>query len=160
MIRPIQPGETPALVEMARGTEAFKPIEIQALQEVLDDYHAQNAADGHRAVALEADGTVVGFAYFAEAAMTDRTWSLWWIVIDRNVQARGIGGELLRYVEVEVLAAAGRQLVIETSSLPKYELTRRFYLKYGYSQIAAVKDYYAEADDMLFFCKRMDSIVN
>jgi len=28
------------------GTAAFKPIEIQALQEVLDDYHAQNAAAG------------------------------------------------------------------------------------------------------------------
>ena len=155
MIRPIQPNETLTLVEMARGTEAFKPIEIRALQEVLDDYHTQNAVDGHRAVALETDGKVVGFAYFAEAAMTDRTWSLWWIVVDRAVQARGIGGELLRYVEAAVRAAAGRQLVIETSSLPKYELTRRFYLKYGYLQIAAVKDYYAEADDMLFFCKRM-----
>jgi ribosomal protein S18 acetylase RimI-like enzyme len=140
---------------MAAGTDAFKPIEIQALQEVLDDYHAQNAADGHRAVALETNGTVVGFAYFAAAAMTDRTWSLWWIVVDREVQARGIGGELLRYVEAAVRSAAGRQLVIETSSLPKYELTRRFYLKYGYSQIAAVKDYYAEADDMLFFAKPM-----
>jgi GNAT superfamily N-acetyltransferase len=155
VIRPIQPGDTLALVAMARGTEAFKPIEIQALQEVLDDYHAHNAAEGHRAVALDVDGKVLGFAYFAAAAMTDRTWSLWWIVVDRGLQARGIGGELLRYVESAVRAAAGRQLLIETSSLPKYELTRRFYLKHRYSQIAAVKDYYAEGDDMLFFCKRM-----
>ena len=139
-----------------RGTEAFKPIEIQALQEVLDDYHAQNAAGGHRAVALETDGAVLGFAYFAESAMTDRTWSLWWIVVDRTQQARGIGGELLRHVEAAVKSVAGRQLLIETSSLSKYELTRKFYLKYGYSQIAAVKDYYADADDMLYFCKRMD----
>src|SRR4051812_41442003 len=155
MIRPIQPSDTPALVAMARGTDAFKPIEIQALQEVLDDYHAQNAADGHRAVALETDGIVVGFAYFAAAAMTDRTWSLWWIVVDHEVQARGIGGELLRYVEAAVRSTAGRQLLIETSSLPKYELTRRFYLKYGYAQIAAVANYYAEGDDMLFFAKPM-----
>jgi|SRR3954452_3913099 ribosomal protein S18 acetylase RimI-like enzyme len=156
MIRPIQPGDTPVLVEMACGTEVFKPIELQALREVLDDYHAQNAAEGHRAVALEANGKPIGFAYFAKAAMTDRTWSLWWIVVDRAMQARGIGGELLRYAESEVRAAKGRQIVIETSSLPNYELTRRFYLKYGYSQIAAVKDYYADADDMLFFCKRMN----
>jgi ribosomal protein S18 acetylase RimI-like enzyme len=156
MIRPIQPSETPALVAMARGTEAFKPIELQALEEVLNDYHAQNAAAGHRAVAQETDGKLLGFAYFAAAAMTDRTWSLWWIVVDRAVQARGIGGELLRYVEAAVRSAAGRQLLIETSSLPKYEQTRRFYLKYGYTQIAAVKDYYADADDMLFYCKRMN----
>jgi ribosomal protein S18 acetylase RimI-like enzyme len=156
LIRPIKPSDTPTLVAMAYGTEAFKPIEMQALQEVLDDYHAQNAADGHRAVALESEGKVLGFAYFAAAAMTDRTWSLWWIVVDREVQAQGIGGELLRHVEAAVRAAAGRQLLIETSSLPKYELTRRFYLKNGYSQIAAVKDYYADADDMLYFCKRMN----
>jgi ribosomal protein S18 acetylase RimI-like enzyme len=155
MIRPLQASDTPALVAMARGTEAFKPIEIQALEEVLDDYHAQNAAEGHRAVALEANGTVVGFAYFAQAAMTDRTWSLWWIIVNRAVQARGIGGELLRYVEAAVRSVEGRQLVIETSSQPKYELTRQFYLKYGYSQIAAVPNYYADGDDMLFFAKRM-----
>jgi ribosomal protein S18 acetylase RimI-like enzyme len=140
---------------MARGTEAFKPIELQALQEVLDDYHAQNAALGHRAIAIEHDEAIVGFAYFAAAAMTDRTWSLWWIVVDRAAQARGIGGELLRYVEAEVHAADGRQLLIETSSLTKYELTRRFYLKHGYTQIATVADYYADGDDMLFFGKRL-----
>jgi len=49
----------------------------------------------------------------------------------------------------------GRQLVIETSSLPKYQLTRQFYLKYGYTQTAAVANYYADGDDMLFFAKRM-----
>src|SRR3954452_18137543 len=118
MIRPIHSSDTPALIAMARGTSVFKPIEIQALQEVLDDYHAQNAAAGHRAVAREADGTILGFAYFAAAAMTDRTWSLWWIVVDRKRQAQGIGGELLQYVEQAVRAAAGRQLLIETSSLP------------------------------------------
>jgi ribosomal protein S18 acetylase RimI-like enzyme len=155
MIRPIQPADTAALVEMAGGTGAFKPMEIQALREVLDDYHAQNYSLGHRGVAIEQDGSVVGFAYFAPAAMTDRTWSLWWIAVDHHVQARGIGSELLRYVEAEVRAAAGRLLLIETSSQPKYDLTRRFYLKHGYSQIAAVPDYYAQGDDMLFFGKPM-----
>jgi ribosomal protein S18 acetylase RimI-like enzyme len=157
VIRPILPEETPALVEMARGTEAFKPIEIRALQEVLNDYHDHNAALGHRAIALERDGSILGFAYFAEAEMTDRTWSLWWIVVDRKSQAVGIGGQLLQYVEGAIRTAGGRQLLIETSSLPKYELTRRFYLKHGYHKVAAVPNYYADRDDMLYFAKRMDS---
>src|SRR5882762_10326127 len=99
MIRSIHPDDTPTLIAMAQGTGAFKAIEIQALQEVLDDYHAHNAAEGHNAIALEADGQLVGFAYFAAAAVTDRTWSLWWIVVDHGVQAKGIGGQLLRHVE-------------------------------------------------------------
>src|SRR3954453_13175183 len=105
---------------MARDTEAFKPIEIQALQEVLEDYHQHNSSQGHRAIALERDGKILGFAYFAEAAMTDQTWSLWWIVVERQSQAIGAGGQMLGYVEDAVRAAAGRQLLIETSSLPKY----------------------------------------
>jgi GNAT superfamily N-acetyltransferase len=140
---------------MARRTDAFKSIEIEALREVLDDYHAANAAVGHRAVAIEQDGRVAGFAYFAESAMTDRTWSLWWIVIDREMQARGLGGELLRYVESVVKGVAGRQLLIETSSLAKYEPTRQFYLKHGYAQAAVVNDFYAEGDDLVYFAKRM-----
>lgn len=155
MVRPILPSDTPTLVAMAHGTQAFKPIELQALQEVLDDYYAQNAAVGHRAVAIEHDKAILGFAYFAPAAMTDRTWSLWWIVVNRAAQAQGIGGELLKYVEAEVSASNGRQLLIETSSLERYKLTRRFYLKHGYTQIAAVADYYADGDDLLFFGKRL-----
>ena len=50
MIRPIQRGETPALVEMARGTEAFKPIEIQALQEVLENSSQEELSDGHKLI--------------------------------------------------------------------------------------------------------------
>jgi ribosomal protein S18 acetylase RimI-like enzyme len=153
-IRPIVPQQTPTLVEMARGTDAFKPIEIQALQEVLDDYHRLNATLGHRAVAFERDGKTLGFTYFAEAAMTDRTWSLWWIVVERQAQAAGVGGQMLTYVERAVREAGGRQLLIETSSLPKYELTRRFYLKHGYKQVGVVPNYYADGDDMLFFAKR------
>lgn len=155
MIRAIQPRDTPILIQMARGTDAFKPIEIEALEEVLDDYHATNAAAGHRAVAIENDGHVAGFAYFAESAMTDRTWSLWWIVVDRRMQARSLGGELLRYAESIVKSVAGRQLLIETSSLPKYEPARRFYLKYGYSQVAVVPDFYADGDDLVYFAKRL-----
>ncbi len=155
MIRSILPEDTPTLVAIARGTGVFKPIEIKALQEVLDDYHAHAAAEGHCGVAIYQDSRILGFAYFAPAAMTDRTWSLWWIVVDRQIQARGIGGELLRHVEAAIRDASGRLLLIETCSLPQYELTRRFYLNHGYKQIAVVPDYYAEGDDMLVFAKRM-----
>jgi ribosomal protein S18 acetylase RimI-like enzyme len=46
--------------------------------------------------------------------------------------------------------------LIETSSLPHYGLTRKFYLKHGYEQTAILKDYYADGDDMVVFRKRME----
>jgi ribosomal protein S18 acetylase RimI-like enzyme len=154
MIRPTVPADTPTLVAIARETGVFKPKEVQSLQEVLDDYHAANQAAGHRAVVLEQAGAILGFAYYAPSSMGERTWYLWWIAVRKQRQAGGIGTALLRHAEEEVSRQRGRMLLIETSSLPHYEPTRHFYLKHGYEQAAVLRDFYAEGDDMVIFCKR------
>jgi len=155
MIRPTKPNDTPVLVRLAQETGVFKPHEMTALEEVLDDYHAGNHADGHRSVTYEKDGHVIGFAYYAPAEMTDRTWYLWWIAVHKGTQAKGVGGGLLRHVEEDIRKHQGRVLFIETSSLPHYELTRRFYLKHHYDQEAILRDYYADGDDMVVFRKHL-----
>ncbi len=157
MIRPTVPGDTPFLVEIARETGVFKPLEIQALQEVLDDFHAEAHDDGHFCITDEQDGRIIGFAYYTPTAMTEGTWHLWWIAVSKHTQARGVGGKLLRYVEDDIRKRGGRQLLIETSSLPHYELTRRFYLKHDYEQACVQPDYYAEGDHMVVFRKRLKS---
>jgi len=156
VIRPSIPVDTPVLISVAAETAMFKPHEIQALQEVLDDYHADNHALGHQCVTYEEEGRALGFAYYAPASMTDRTWYLYWIAVSKELQARGIGGSLLRFVENDIRHVhQGRIFLIETSSLPHYELTRRFYLKHGYDQLAVLTDYYADGDDMVVFRKRL-----
>jgi ribosomal protein S18 acetylase RimI-like enzyme len=155
MIRPITPADTPALRALAAGTGVFKPLELDALVEVLDDYHAANRDAGHVAVTLERAGRPAGFAYYAPAAMTDRTWYLYWIAVDKATHAQGLGSDLLRRAEADVAAAGGRLFLIETSSLPHYDLTRKFYLKHGYDQAAVLRDYYADGDDMVVFRKRI-----
>jgi ribosomal protein S18 acetylase RimI-like enzyme len=156
MIRPTVPEDTPALVALTQATAMFKPAEIQALQEVLDDYHAENRWLGHLSVTDKEDGRTMGFAYYAPASMTDRTWYLYWIAVSKDVQARGLGSALLHYVEEDIRnARQGRLLLIETSSLPHYELTRRFYVKHGYDRLAVLSDYYADGDDMVVFRKRL-----
>jgi GNAT superfamily N-acetyltransferase len=153
MIRATTPEDTPALVELARGTAVFKPMEIDALKEVLDDYHGHTKDHGHRSITYVHEGKVIGFAYYAPAAMTDRTWYLYWIAVVQHVQARGTGGKMLKHVEDDIRSRQGRLLLIETSSLPHYGLTRKFYLKHGYEQAAVLRDYYADGDDMVIFRK-------
>ena len=155
MIRATIPRDTATLVDLARGTGVFKPLEIQALQEVLEDYHAEAHAEGHRSVTYEQDGQVIGFAYYAPAAMTDRTWYLYWIAVSSELQAKGIGSALLRHAEAAIRAGQGRLLLIETSSLPHYEPTRRFYLKHGYEQACVLNDFYADGDHLVVFRKRL-----
>jgi ribosomal protein S18 acetylase RimI-like enzyme len=155
MIRPTVHDDTPALVALTEATGVFKPIEIEALVEVLNDYHETDHAHGHRCVTYEDKGTIVGYAYYAPAAMTDRTWYLYWIAVSKQTQAKGVGGKLLRHAEEDIRRHQGRILLIETSSLPHYDLTRRFYLKHGYELHATLRDYYADGDDMVVFRKRI-----
>jgi GNAT superfamily N-acetyltransferase len=154
-LRPSQPADSPALISLAEGTGIFKPIEIQALEEVLFDYHAREHANGHRCVTAWRSGEPIGFVYWAPAAMTDRTWHLWWIAVRRDLQSLGSGTRLLARCEAEVRAAGGRLLLIETSSLPGYEPTRRFYTEHGYAAASAIPDFYADGDDLLVFHKRL-----
>ena len=155
MIRPTTPADTPTLLKLTEGTGVFKPHEIQALDEVLSDYHAGNRDEGHVAVTDERHGQVVGYAYYAPAAMTDRTWYLYWIAVAKDTHAKGVGSQLLRHAEDDIRARGGRVLFIETSSLPHYELTRKFYLKHGYEVNGQLRDYYADGDDMVVFRKRL-----
>jgi GNAT superfamily N-acetyltransferase len=156
MIRPVRPEDTPRLLKLTEGTGVFKPRDIQALREVLDDFHAENHAHDHYCVTYERDGQVIGYAYYALASMTDRTWYLWWIAVDKQTQSRGVGKELLRYVEDEARKRNGRVLFIETSSVPAYEPTRQFYLRTGYDQEAVLRDLYADGDSMVVFRKRLE----
>ena len=155
MIRPTQESDTDTLVEIAEGTGVFKPLELEVLRELLGGYHAGDDAEGHRAVTLEINGEPVGFAYFAPTAMTDRTWHLYWIFVRKTGQAKGLGTRLLHYVEAEIRAAGGRLLLIETSGMPSYEPTRRFYLKHEYDQEARVRDFYSDGDDQIIFRKKL-----
>ena len=153
MIRPATPEDTPALVALTAGTGVFKPFEIDVLKEVLDDFHAGRMGDDHHAVVLEREGRVVGYAYYAPDGMTDRSWYLYWIAVAKDVQAGGIGGELMRFVEGDVKGRRGRLMFIETSSLPHYAPTRRFYEKHGYEVTGVLRDYYSDGDDMVVFRK-------
>jgi GNAT superfamily N-acetyltransferase len=154
MIRPTTPDETTQLVDLTEATGLFKPLEVEALTEVFADYFGGNRDYGHRSITADQDGMILGFAYYAPAAMTDRTWYLYWIAVRKDIQARGIGTELLRFVEKDIRDEhRGRVLFIETGSLPHYEKTRQFYVKNNYETHAVLKDYYAAGDSMVVFRK-------
>lgn len=159
MTRPAAPADTHALVELAGRTGVFKAFELVALGEVLDDYHAANHAHGHRAaVAVGPGGVTTGFVYHAPAAMTDRSWEVWWIAVDPAAQGTGVGRRLLDLAESDIRSAAGRAVFIETSSTPLYHATRGFYLRCGYTLAAEVADYYADGDGKVIYAKRLTAM--
>jgi GNAT superfamily N-acetyltransferase len=155
MLRPVTEADTPALLALTAETGFFKPLEVETLAEVLDDFHEKYHALDHRAFVLEEDGRIAGFVYHALEEMTDRTWCLWWIVVAADRQGRGLGAGLLAFVEEDIRAHNGRMIVVETADTPRYEPTRRFYLNRGYTIAAHIPDFYCDDDGMVIFLKRL-----
>jgi GNAT superfamily N-acetyltransferase len=154
MIRPALPTDTDDLVALADATGLFKPFEITALREVLDDFHAIQHTDNHYAILIEENGVPLGFAYYGFEPMTEGTWQLWWIAVRKDQQGKGVGSRLLQYVENDIRTRHhGRLLFIQTASVPHYEPTRQFYRKRGYEQHALLQDFYAVGDSMVVFRK-------
>lgn len=158
MIRPATPGDTAALVTLAVSTGLFLPNEADVLlRGVLDELHAGRLGEDHLA-SIWVDGPTglpAGWVYFSRNAMANQIWDLWWIGVDPLRHGQGIGDELLRFVEAHVRSAGGRILLIETSSLPKLDRTRKFYAKRGYTACGQVPDFYADGDDKVIFAKRI-----
>lgn len=153
MIRPTVPADADRLVELAAATGFFRPDEVDTLRGVLDDYFA--APGEHGCFTSEAEGGINGFVYIGPEEMTDRAWCLWWIAVDPAAQGRGVGRGLLGFAEAEARRWGGRVMFIETSGLPIYDPTRRFYLKNGYDREAVLRDYYRDGDDLVIFRKRL-----
>ncbi len=155
--RPAALADTPALIALAISTELFLPDEVEPLREMLDDLHAGHSGADHR-IEVWVDhptGPPVGVVYFGPNVMTDRTWELLWIAVAPDRQGQGIGGELIRFTEAHIRAAGGRMLVIDTSSLPRFEATHTFYGKHGYAEVGRIPDFYADGDSKVIFAKRI-----
>jgi ribosomal protein S18 acetylase RimI-like enzyme len=86
---------------------------------------------------------------------TQGTFDLYWIVVDPQSQGQGVGPKLLRFLEGTLREKKRRMILIDTSSIPQYERTYKFYLRHGFQEVARVPDYYHPGNDRIAFCKRL-----
>jgi ribosomal protein S18 acetylase RimI-like enzyme len=156
-LRPATLDDIEAVLGVAVASSLFPADEVEALREVMEAVLDGRQGPDHQ-IALWADAPgdpPAGVVYFGPDPMADRKWDLWMIAVNSDRQGQGIGGKLLRYTEARVRAASGRLLLIETSSLPKFEPTRAFYLRHGYREVARIPDFYADGDSKVIFAKRI-----
>jgi GNAT superfamily N-acetyltransferase len=166
--------DRPRLAELLAATGAFSADEVQVALSLFDlsqeevssreakprrdplsptqdaegDYEFLGAFD-------EQGDRLIGYACFGATPATDGTYDLYWLAVDPAVQGRGTGTALVRAVEEKLLGRGARLLVVETSSRPDYEGTRRFYARSGYKEAARVRDFYAPADDRIVLTTRL-----
>jgi len=152
VIRPATLDDIPAILALAVSSGLFPPGGTDEVADVLRASLAGELGPDH-CWATDDDGGPVGVAYYAPERMTEGTWNLYMIAVDRSRQRQGRGAALVRHVE-EVLAARGaRLLLVETSGVPEFEPTRDFYRRCGYEEEARIRDFYRDGEDKIVFRK-------
>ncbi len=154
-IRPLTKKDKPAVMQILHNTREFKPFEVVVAEEVIDCYLQDPTGSGYHVLVAEADSPIVGYVSYGPAPITIGTWDVYWIAVSLDKQGQGIGSGLMAYVENEIKKAQGRLIIIETSSMPLYDKTRRFYLDLGYEIISRIPDFYVPGDDKVTFQKRL-----
>ena len=150
-LRPVGRAHRARLEQLTRETGLFREEEVGTAVELLDeslagdeDYRFLGAFDGDQ---------VIGYACWGPTPGTEATYDLYWIVVDRAHQGRGIGTALLREVEQRLTTHDARLVVVETSSRDEYRPTRAFYEARGYTRVATIPAYYAAGDDLVIYTK-------
>ncbi len=136
-------------------TGVFREDEVAVALEVLDSYFDHPGQDYTAVGAFSHDAKLLGYACYGPTPCTLGTWDLDWIAVAPGTQRTGVGTILLQEVERRLARERARLVIIETSSQPIYDKTRRFYLRQGYPEVARVPDFYSEGDDRVIYAKRI-----
>ena len=143
------------MMRILRDTPEFKPVEVVVAEELIDAYLDDPVASDYYVLIAESGSALAGYICYGPTPLTEGTWDVYWMATAREKRGQGIGGALLAAAEEKIKQAQGRLVVIETSSIPSYEKTVRFYLGQGYAIIASIPDFYAPGDGKLMLLKRL-----
>ena len=142
-------------MKILRHTPEFKPSEVVVAEEVIDGCLKDPVNSGYYTLVAEDGSGILGYIFYGPTPLTEGTWDLYWEAVAQESRGQGIGSALMRAAEEEIRKAEGRLALIETSSTPAYEKTRRFHLGLGYEIIARIPDFYSPEDDKIILQKRL-----
>ena len=152
-IRKIKREDLASLKEVIDTSDLF-PSEY--LDEMIQPFFS-NVDSSDIWLTQEHKGKPISIAYCAPERMTEGTFNLYLIAVHKNYQSRGLGAELIKYLEERLAAEGVRVLIVETSGLDDFERTRNFYDQQGYHREAVIRDFYQEGENKVVFWKRLQS---
>ena len=144
------------------GAGNFTPEEVATALELIDEWLELGEHSGYLTYVMESaerDSEVLGYVCFGPTPLTESTYDLYWIAVDKSKHRGGVGKRLLRFAEEEIARRGGKMLLVETSSQETYDGTIAFYEKSGYELVGKIKEYYKPGDDKLIFAKKLAAAV-
>jgi len=157
-IRPLFEKDRATLLSMLIRTRAFTSAEIDVALELIDIVLKDRSQKDYQIECMVNDqDLVIGYMCYGPTPMAQGTFDLYWIAVDPDCQEQGAGSKLLSFLEEVVKARGGRMILADTSTIPHFEKTQKFYLKNGFQEVARIPDYYRPGNDRITFCKRLEN---
>ena len=153
-IRELERKDVELLRTILVATNVFRDEEIEVAVELMEATLGRTEDYIQRTI-VDDGGNVRGYYCVGPTPMTASTFDLYWIAVDPLLHGKGVGYQLLNDCESVVRSMNGKLIVVETSSLPKYEATRKFYLRNHYLETARIRDYYVTGDDLMIYTKHL-----
>ncbi|MBI5022509.1 MAG: GNAT family N-acetyltransferase [Ignavibacteriales bacterium] len=152
-IRLLIQSDRASLKTILEETKVFSNEEIDVALELIDSVLNRPEQKDYIIYTGLDESAVVGYYCLGQTPMTDGTYDLYWIAVKPSIHNKGYGKKLLAHAESFVRDNSGRLIVAETSSQPKYQNTRKFYVKCEYTELARIKGYYKIGDDLVVYGK-------
>lgn len=154
IVRPTERRDFESIRSIVIATEVFNKEEVEIAVELLEIYLNDPDQRDYEIFSCAGDNdTILGYICIGPTPATVATYDLYWVAVSPGVQSKGVGTVLLQHVEQKLKERHGRLLIAETSSTPKYDKTRSFYERKGFSVLAHIKEYYSSDDDLIIFGK-------
>lgn len=153
-IRPIIHDDQKQLARMLSTKQIFNDQEVAVALEIIEQVLQQPEKDDYTILcACLEPNIVVGYICFGPVPLTEGSYDLYWILVDKKFSRRGIGTELLLGMEEILVGKNARRIYIDTSSTPLYKPAREFYEKSGFWVDAVLEDFYRPGDDKIIYLK-------
>jgi len=147
--------EKEVYLTITKDTEVFRATEIEVLEGVLEDWQ-HNPVTNYILFDEKRNDTILGFIIFGRTPMTEFSWDIYWLVVDKSFQRRGVGKILLKRMQVFIAKTNRTAIVrVETSGRNECKYVRNFYKNAGFTEAARIPDFYSQRDDLVIFFKKI-----
>lgn len=151
-IRLVTKDDIKGLKDVLDSIELF-PSEM--LDDMISDYFKNPETQEIWFTAL-AHKKPISIGFCAPEKLTEGTYNLYAIGVRSDMQGKGIGREMMNYIERHLKQNGHRILIVETSGTDDFRLTRKFYENLNYTKEAVIRDFWKEGDDKVIYWKKLN----
>src|SRR5256885_7778788 len=124
VIRPMVAADRSGVFRILESAGNFTPEEVATALELIDEWLELGEHSGYLTYVMESQSEeaseVLGYVCFGPTPLTESTYDLYWIAVDKSRLRGGVGKRLLRFAEEEIVRRGGKMLLVETSSQGTY----------------------------------------